>query len=76
MGANCSTLGAGGWEALTHFPGCLSGFGGSSTDWTGQLGFTYTFNCGEPNGVYVVGFRLTDPASDETIALTTRTFTK
>lgn len=44
--------------------------------YNGPLGFSYTFNGGEPNGVYVVGFRLIDPASGETIAVTTRTFTK
>jgi hypothetical protein len=45
-------------------------------DWTGSLGFSYTFTGGEPSGAYVVGFRLSDPASDETIALVTRTFSK
>jgi hypothetical protein len=44
--------------------------------YNGPLGFSYTFNGSEPNGVYVVGFRLLDPSSGETIAVTTRTFTK
>ena len=45
-------------------------------DWSGSLGFSYNFTGGEPSGVYVVGFRLLDKMSGETIALTTRTFSK
>lgn len=44
--------------------------------YNGPLGFAYTFTGAEPNGVYVVGFRLYDPETRETIALTTRTFSK
>jgi hypothetical protein len=44
--------------------------------YNGDLGFSYTFNGSEPNGVYVVGFRLLYPTTGETIAVTTRTFTK
>jgi len=43
---------------------------------TGSIGFSYTFTGGEPNGIYVVGLRLTDPVTGETVALATRTFAK
>jgi hypothetical protein len=44
--------------------------------YNGPLGFSYSFTGAESNAVYVVGFRLIDPASKETIALATQRFTK
>lgn len=38
--------------------------------------YRYTFTGAEPNGVYIVGLRLTDPITGGTIALATRTFMK
>lgn len=44
--------------------------------YNGTIGFSYTFNGTEPSGKYVVGLRLMDPDTGETVALATRTFAK
>jgi hypothetical protein len=44
--------------------------------YSGTIGFSYTFTGSEPSGIYVVGLRLTDPATGETVAKATRTFAK
>jgi hypothetical protein len=49
---------------------------GPNDFYSGSIGFSYMFTGGEPSGIYVVGLRLTDPATGETVALTSRTFKK
>ncbi len=49
---------------------------GPNDFYSGPIGFSYTFNGSEPSGNYIVGLRLTDPATDETVALATRAFAK
>ncbi len=47
---------------------------GPNNFYEGPIGFGYTFNGSEPGGNYVVGLRLTDPDTGDTVALATRTF--
>lgn len=49
---------------------------GPNNLYSGPIGFSYLLTGSEASGTYVVGLRLTDPATGETVALTTRTFTK
>jgi hypothetical protein len=49
---------------------------GPNNFYSGSIGFSYTFIGSEPNGIYVVGLRLTDPSTGETVALATQTFRK
>jgi hypothetical protein len=49
---------------------------GPNNFYSGSIGFSYTFTGTEPNGIYVVGLRLTDPSTGETVALATQTFRK
>lgn len=49
---------------------------GPNDFYSGSIGFSYTFTGTEPNGIYVVGLRLTDPSTGETVALATQTFRK
>jgi len=49
---------------------------GPNNFYSGSIGFSYLFGGGEPSGIYVVGFRLTDPAAGQPVAVSTRTFAK
>ena len=49
---------------------------GPNNFYNGSIGFSYIFTGSEPNGMYVVGLRLTDPSTGETVALATQTFRK
>ena len=49
---------------------------GPNNLYSGPIGFSYLLTGSEASGTYVVGLRLTDPATGETVALTTRTFVK
>jgi hypothetical protein len=49
---------------------------GPNNFYSGSIGFSYTFTGSEPSGAYLVGLRLIDPATGETVALATRAFSK
>ncbi len=62
-------------EGLT-IPNSAASPTGPNNFYAGTIGFSYKFTGSESSGVYVVGLRLTDPATGETVALTTKTFKK
>jgi hypothetical protein len=49
---------------------------GVSGDYYNGAFYAHTFTGAEPNGTYVVGMRLIDPDTGETVAVTTRTYAK
>jgi len=66
----------GGTIVIGHYPGIFIPANPNADFINNYPLFSYTFNGGEPSGSYVVGIRLTDPTTGDTVALATRTFAK
>jgi hypothetical protein len=66
----------GGTVVVGHYPGVFINVNPSADFVNNYPLYSYTFSGGEPSGSYVVGIRLTDPTTGDTVALATRAFAK